>query len=219
MALGTVFENVAGGDIAITNLFTYSTGAAAGAATMGTSSDQIWRWNVANAQWTKYFYYSARGKTPCWSLSTEPGVETTDTIPAGETFFFLRGGNAAVTLSLAGAVKELTGVAEFTVAKGQLAFAANPFPVSMKIADMANCYTTGTAAGAATMGTSSDQIWRWNTATSTWTKYFYYAARGKKSCWSVSTEPGVETKDEIRAGEGFFFQRGGNATATISLGM
>ena len=219
LALGTVFTDVSGSDIAIKDLFSYAKGAAAGAAKLGTSSDQIWRWDTANASWIKYFYYTARGKIPCWSLCTEPGVETTDTIPAGETFFFLRGGTAKAALTLAGAVKELSGVSQFTVEQGQLSFAANPFPVAMNISAISDCYTVSAPAGAAKIGTSADQIWRWDTANAGWIKYFYYTARGKTPCWSLSTEPGVKTTDTIPAGEGFFFQRGGTATATISLGM
>ena len=212
-----MFTDVSGADIAIKDLFTYAEGTPAGNANVG-SADQIWRWNTAAAKWTKYYYYSARGKVSCWANTEAPAVETTDTIGPGETFFFLRNGTAAVKLNLAGAVKELTGTTSITVSKGQLAFASNPFPVEMSIQDFTKYYVSGTPAGNANVG-SADQVWRWNTTTSKWSKYYYYSARGKESCWACTDNPAVTTTDKIAAGEGFFFQRAGSAVATLTFGL
>lgn len=211
VALGTVFEDVAGGDIAVKDVLTVGTPVGSGA--MG-GADQIWRWNTASSSWTKYFYYSGRGITQ-WRKNGET-KETSDTIPAGETFFFLRApGSAETTLTLAGAVKDMSSNSSFTVAPAQLAFAANPWPASMAIKDFANYYTSGSVAGSGAMG-GADQIWRWNTDTSSWTKYFYYSGRGTTQ-WRKNGET-TETADSINAGEGFFFQRApGSTTATVTL--
>ena len=97
VALGVQFESCAGGAIAVKDLVTVANPTASTA--MG-NSDQIWRWNTATAEWTKYFSYKPRGGTAHWVVSTDTSAETTDTIPAGEGFFFQRAGNAA-TISIA----------------------------------------------------------------------------------------------------------------------
>jgi len=209
VALGVQFENCAGGAIAVKDLVTV--GNPTGGATIG-AADQIWRWNTASASWTKYFYYSSRG-VKRWVNSDNTAAETTDTVPAGETVFFCRSGGAT-SLTLAGAVKEMTGASSVSVTDGQLAFMANPWPTSVSIASFNSNYPSGTPTGGATIG-AADQIWRWNTATSAWTKYFYYSSRGQTR-WVESTATTTATTDTIPAGEGFFFQRSGGA-ATISI--
>ena len=103
IALGTVFTDVSGADIAIKDLFTYAEGTPAGNANVG-SADQIWRWNTATASWTKYFYYSGRGITQ-WRKSGE-SKETTDVIPGGEGFFFQRAASGtSATLKISAPAK------------------------------------------------------------------------------------------------------------------
>ena len=98
VALGVQFESCAGGAIAVNDLVTVGTPTAS---TSIGASDQIWRWNTASAAWTKYFYYSSRGQTR-WVVSTDTTTATTDTIPAGEGFFFQRAaGAASATISIA----------------------------------------------------------------------------------------------------------------------
>ena len=211
VALGVQFENCAGGAIPVKDLVTVGSPTASTA--MG-ASDQIWRWNTAAASWTKYFSYKPRGGTARWVVSTDTSAETTDTVPAGETVFFCRAG-AATSLTLAGAVKEMTGASSVSVADGQLAFMANSWPTPVSIANFSANYTSGTVTASTAMG-ASDQIWRWNTATASWIKYFCYKPRGGTARWVVSTNTDAETTDTIPAGEGFFFQRAGSA-ATISI--
>ena len=213
VALGVQFENCAGGEIAVKDLLTVGT--PTGAASIG-NADQIWRWNTATAQWTKYFYYSSRGAKR-WVASGNTAVETTDTVPAGETVFFCRApGSAATSLTLAGAVKEMSGASSVSVSAGQLAFMANPWPTPVSVANFNSNYSSGTPTGAAAIG-NADQIWRWNTTAAAWTKYYYYSSRGQTR-WVLSTANTTATTDSIPAGEGFFFQRApGSAAATISI--
>lgn len=217
IALGVVFENVAGGDISVKDLV--KVGIPVGAGSLGDGADQIWRWNTAEATWTKYFWYSGRGTTQ-WRKSNE-NKETTDTIPAGETFFFLRASTGqATSLTLAGAVKEISAEATprtVTVTASQLAFMANPWSTQINIANFSNFYSEGSAIGAGSLGDGADQIWRWNRDTSSWTKYFYYSGRGTMQ-WRKYGET-TETSDNINAGEGFFFQRASTDkdSATITI--
>ncbi len=210
VALGVQFENCNGGAIPVKDLV--SVGSIQGSGSIG-GADQIWRWNTASAAWTKYFYYSSRGVTR-WVESTDTTKETTDTVPAGETVFFLRNGGTT-SLTLSGAVKVMEGASSVAVGKAQLAFMANPWPTPISIASFNSNYASGsTPQGSGSIG-GADQIWRWNTASSSWTKYFYYSSRGVTR-WVESTDTTTETTDVIPAGEGFFFQRAG-AAATISI--
>ena len=77
----------------------YASGTPSGAGTIGTAADQIWRWNTSINDWNKYFYRSGRGVTnPGWCKAGETDI-TTDTIPAGEGFFFFRGGGSDATIT------------------------------------------------------------------------------------------------------------------------
>ncbi len=66
-------------------------GAPKGAKSIAFGADQIWRWDTENNDWIKYFY---RSSNTSWCKSGEQS-ETTDTIPAGEGFFFYRGTGGA----------------------------------------------------------------------------------------------------------------------------
>ena len=110
----------------------------------------------------------------------------------------------------------MEGAVETTVTGAQLAFMANPWPTAISVADFSSNYAEGSAPqGSGSIG-GADQIWRWNTATASWTKYFYYSGRGTTQ-WRKSGES-KETTDVIPGGEGFFFQRAASgASATLKI--
>ena len=56
------------------------------------AADQIWVWKSDIDDWVKYFYSS---KVKAWCISTDTSKATTDFIPAGEGFFFRRGGGGS----------------------------------------------------------------------------------------------------------------------------
>ena len=58
-----------------------------GAKSIADGADQIWRWDTEANNWVQYFY---RSTNEAWCKRGET-TETTDTIPAGEGFFFRRG--------------------------------------------------------------------------------------------------------------------------------
>lgn len=225
--LATQFEALGGGDIAVKSAVTADKPVAN--ATWG-AADQIWRWNTATATWTKYAYYEVPRSKPAqifWTKIVDnkvEGTETTDTIPAGETFFFLRSAGATepATLTLAGGVKDLSGESSFAVTAAQLAFVANPWPTEIVIKDFNQFVTDGELVANATWG-AADQIWLWDTANSTWTKYAYYEVPRSKPAqifWTKivdSKVEGTETTETIPAGKGIFFQRSAGASATEPL--
>ena len=68
---------------------------AKGANAIAATADQVWLWDTTAGDWVKYFYRVNRGTVIGWCKSGEQ-TATTDTIPAGEGFFFYHG-NAGVT--------------------------------------------------------------------------------------------------------------------------
>lgn len=81
---------------------------------------------------------------------------------------------------------------------------------------IANLVTVETPAGANSLLTSADQIWLWDTTAADWVKYFYRVQRGTVYGWCKQGETAATT-DTIPVGKGFFFYRGGSATATITF--
>ena len=216
VALGTQFEDVAGTNIKVADAVKASPGQSASSST---GADQIWRWNTATASWTKYYLCNNRGDIYWAYDGGRNKVLDTDTIPAGETFFFLRGSGASTTegatLTLAGGVKDLTGNTAFSVTAAQLAFACNPWPIDLKISSFTSFYQPeGAPICEGSSSTGADQVWLWNTATSGWTKYYACNNRGEKY-WSPDGKRQAVTDDDVvPAGRGFFFQRGSSASAT-----
>lgn len=217
--LATQFEALDGGDIPVKSAVTVDKPAGSNT----TSGDQLWRWNTATASWTKYCFYATRDGIKEWRKivnSTPDTKETEDTIPAGETFFFLRSAGATepATLTLAGGVKDLSGESSFSVIQNQLAFVANPWPTEIVIKNFNQFVVEGTPAGSNT--TSGDQIWLWDTANATWAKYCFYETRDGVKEWRkiVNSKPdSKETEDTIPVGKGIFFQRAAGASATEPL--
>ena len=74
-------------------------GAPKGGAAFGVAADQIWLWDTLANDWVKY-YYRAFGTTVTGWCKAGTTVVTTDTIPAGQGFFFRRaGGGSADTIT------------------------------------------------------------------------------------------------------------------------
>lgn len=207
------FKDVGTGSIKIKNLVKGSN--PKGGGTIGGTVDQIWTYD--GHEWTKYFYYTARGvkkwlKTP---VSTPAAaLETEDTINNGQSFFFVRSslGVADDTVTLAGEVVPLANNPEYPVTPGSTVAMAYPWPMAFKIKDF-NQFNANPKGGG-TIGGTVDQIWTYDGHE--WTKYFYYNARGVKK-WlktPVSTPAtALETEDQIEVGQAFFFVRSSTGAA------
>ena len=218
IALAVQFENVGETTpIAVKDLV--SVASPSGSGSIGATADQIWRWNTAGNDWDKYFYRSGRGVAAADVGWTKVGgtTLTTDTISAGETCFFFRGGSTSTAITLSGAVKAFTGSSSYTVSSSSYVFMAYPWPIAFAISSMTGAYSSGTPSGAGSIGATADQIWRWNTAGNDWDKYYYRSGRGVTNPgWYKEGEAEITT-DVIPSGEGFFFFRGGSSAATITF--
>lgn len=211
--LGVQFKDVATGSIKIKNLVKVSN--PKGSASIGGTADQIWTYD--GYTWTKYFYYDARGvqkwlKTPVTKATTDP--ETEDTIENGQSFFFIRSssGVAGDTVTLAGEVVPLASKPEYPVDPNTTTAMAYPWPQAFKIKNF-NQFNANPK-GSASIGGTADQIWTYDGYT--WTKYFYYDARGVQKWLKtpvVKATTDLETEDEIAVGQAFFFIRSSSGAA------
>ena len=217
VALTVQFEDCAGGEIAVKDVVKSSNPTASTA--FGTS-DQIWRWQ--GTEWKQYFlsqYSSRSGTIDGWVTKESAGKDkvTEDTIPAGETFFFVNKGKNEVTLTLSGAVKPFKSTPSYSVGAGKQVFIGYPWPVKLPIAGF-NKYCSSPTASTA-FGTS-DQIWRWQGTE--WKQYFFsqYSSRsGTIDGWATKESAGKDkvTEDQIDVGEGFFFVNKGKNEQTITF--
>ena len=91
MALSVSFDNV-GQDASYKIASLLSVGAPKGAATALTSADQIWLWDTEAGDWVKYFYRKIGNQAAVGWCKAGATTKTTDKIPAGQGFFFRRGG-------------------------------------------------------------------------------------------------------------------------------
>jgi hypothetical protein len=213
-AFAVQFDAVSGGNINVKDAIAVTI--PAGSTEIDDTADQIWRWDTVNAQWTKYFFRKQRTTVYGWCKAGET-TATTDTIPAGETFFFRRGsGSSASDITMSGAVKAFTATPNpYTASGGQLVFMANPWPTSLAIAGFEKYQSS--PAGSSEIDDTADQIWRWDTTNAQWIKYFFRKQRTTVYGWCKAGETEATT-DSIPVGEGFFFRRGsGSAADTIQL--
>ena len=82
--------------MSIANFDTYQ-GAPRGAASGGLGTpDKIWLWDSAAGDWVKYYYRKVGTAAAVGWCKLGETVVTTDTVPAGEGFFFYRGSGASV---------------------------------------------------------------------------------------------------------------------------
>ncbi|MBR4652044.1 MAG: hypothetical protein IKO72_01675 [Kiritimatiellae bacterium] len=220
IGLGIQFNDTATENtIAVKDLVTVDV--PAGANALGDTADQIWKWE--NNAWTKYFYRKRGATTYGWvkydsSASTQPSVETSDTLGNGESVFFKRAtGAGGASLTLAGAVNLQAATVSTDVAAGQIVQLANPWPTVFPVVNIADCIPAADQAGANALGDTADQIWVWEN--NAWTKYFYRKRGATTYGWvkydsAASSQPTTPTTDTIGIGQGFFFKRATGAGGT-----
>ena len=189
--------------------------------------DQIWRWDTTENGWAKYGYQKPRNGTAAWrkydtDLKTFSDLTSVDVVLPGETFLYFRGGTAAATLTLAGAVKEVTASPSYTIAKGNYQFVAYPWPVGFKLSELDGIATWSSISGVAAWGGGMDQIWRWDTTENGWVKYGYQKPRNGTAAWrkydtDLKTFSELTNDDAIGSDEGFLYFRGGTATLTLTF--
>jgi hypothetical protein len=185
----------------------------------GNSGDQLQIWN--GSVFSVYFYRINKTTNPnkflypnSWVGTTNIGVPTVDSLPAGSGYWFNRpvaGGTTTVTV--AGQV--LTAQTNSFAIQSGFNMIGSAYPVDFPL-------NTGTpfdwsAATAGQDGNSGDQIQLWNG--STFNVYFYRVNKTTNpnkflypNSWVGTTNIGVPTVDAIPAGTGFWYKHVGSST-------
>ena len=208
-ALGVQFNDATTENtIAVKDLLTVA--APVGANAAGSTADEIWAWDVANATWVKYFYRVQRGTVYGWCKEGET-AQTADILSNGDGFFFKRHvSSAATTITLSGAVNKTDPSISYTASAGTMTYVAYPWPVQVAVTDL---LTVAAPVGANAAGSTADEIWVWDVANATWIKYFYRVQRGTVYGWCKEGQTAA-TADTIPVGACFFFKRHVSSAAT-----
>ena len=193
-----------------------------------TACDQIWRWDSDPSvnTWVKYGYRAIDKKNSAWNrydgANWQPLTDD-DVVNPGETFIYFNANSTAVTITLAGGVKEFTATPEYTISNGKQRFVCYPWPVAFKLSNITKCYAGGKSSSQFT--TACDQIWRWDATPSvnTWVKYGLRAVDKKTNQWQKYVNnawSGVALDDEtdvVPAGQGFIFFNAGASAITLNF--
>ena len=204
MALTVQFTPVDGSDtIKIVDMLTVATPKASPA--FGNNGDQIWKYDPTLG-WIKYWWRTASKN---WVKQGDTSV-TEDTVTSGDTVLFRRGGGAAATtITLSGAVRPFAATPTYSsIAASTSRFIGYPWPVEFDAITLPLYQTVGPK-GSPAFGNNGDQIWTYDSVTG-WKKYWYRTA-GKT--YRLQGDTVDATTIPIKAGEGFFFRRGGGAAA------
>ena len=192
-------------------------------------ADEIWRWDTTANNWAKYFY-EKKGRPAVYAWKKYNYVEDkvedltdNDAVAPGETFLFRRMGDATISLTLSGQVKEFTAKPSYSIPKAGNVFMTYPWPVEIKLSNLQSLVTAETYA--AFSGGSygvADELWRWDTIANNWAKYFY-EKKGRPAVYAWKKYNYAEDKvedltdaDKLAPGEGFLFRRMGDATLTFT---
>lgn len=209
MALAIQFTPVDGAEtIALTNLLTVATPKAY--PSFGNNADQLWKYDPETG-WIKYWWRTANKNWVKQSTTTT----TEDTVKPGDTVFFRRGGGAAATtITLSGAVQKWEAKPTYEgIAAGKSQFIGYPWPIDFDARTLPLYQKSGPKAYP-TFGNNADQIWTYD-SNDGWVKYWYRTASKTYRLQGASTDA---TSIPLKAGEGFFFRRGGGgATETIEF--
>ena len=156
-------------------------------------------------------------------MTTFVDLTDDDVIQPGETFIYNHNTSGSLTLTLSGQVKAFEKSTTFTLESKQGQFIAYPWPVEIKISDLANLATwTGLKDGGSWAG--CDQIVRWDSVAGKWAKYAYYkkARTSDTPMWkrcdyetSLTTFVDLTDDDKLGAGEGFIYNH--NTSGTLSI--
>ena len=178
--------------------------------TFGVAGDQLWKYDPTD-RWIKYWWRTASKN---WVKNGTTTV-TEDTVQPGDTVLFRRGGGgSATTITLSGAVRPFVATPTYSgIVANTSRFIAYPWPVAFDAITLPLYQTIGPKASP-TFGVAGDQIWTYDETTG-WVKYWYRTASRTYRKQGASVDA---ASIPIKAGEGFFFRRGGGgATETITF--
>lgn len=208
LSLNWVEVGTATDEIAINDLFDNAEEAAnVTAADAFAQADNIQLWNGSAYVTYYYRYNSAKFKTPAWVKAAANTVATTDTIPLGAGFWYLKRGTDAKALTFAAQVNTAASQ-QHVFDGGKYTMWGSGFSAEMPLNDARWDWVTD-APVAADAFAQADNIQLWNGSTYVTYYYRYNSAKFKTPAWVKASANTVATTDSIPLGVGAWYLRRG----------
>ena len=186
----------------------------AGKSTAGnsfTQGDTIEVWDPANQGYFSPYFFSSRAGNK-WATSSSPRNATTESLNAGDGFWYRNRGSTAYMLTVSGQVA--TNDVTVTLSPGYT-LVCNPFPADLPLNSDSIDWTTA-GANAGTSFTQGDTIEIWDPENQGYFSPFFFSSRANNK-WAASSAPRVATTESIPAGAGFWYRNRGSSDIVITL--
>ena len=173
--------------------------------------DTIEVWDPTIQGYSALYFFSSRAGSK-WAAGSAPRVATTDSMTAGDGFWYRNRGSSAYTLTVSGEVA--TNDVEVTLAPGYT-LVCNPFPADLPLnGDSIDWATVGSTAG--NNSSLGDTIEIWDPTIQGYSALYFFSSRAG-SKWAAGSSPRVATTDSIPAGAGFWYRNRGSSDIVITL--
>ena len=181
------------------------------AGTSGANGDTIEVWDPTIQGYSATYFFSSRAGSK-WAAGASPRVATTDSLDAGDGFWYRNRGSTPYTLTVSGEVA--MNEVEVTLAPGYT-LVCNPFPADLPLnSETIDWATAGANAG--TSGANGETIDIWDPEIQGYSATYFFSSRAGNK-WAAGASPRVATTDSIPAGAGFWYRNRGSSDIVITL--
>ena len=176
-----------------------------------TLGDTIEVWDPANQTYFSPYFFSSRANNK-WATSAAPRVATTESLTAGDGFWYRNRGSSSFDITVSGEVA--TNEVTITLSPGYT-LVCNPFPADLPLnSDSIDWATAGATAG--NNVTLGDTIEVWDSENQTYFSPYFFSSRANNK-WATSAAPRVATTEAVPAGAGFWYRNRGSSDIVITL--
>ena len=212
---GVQFQKVGGGAQTINDLIMEdNTKPLVGAGIYG-DADQLDVWDNASGQYNRFYFGDWFGDygvefDKLWYVAGDDEAPADNVLPLGAGFRLTRQSKAAAAIIMVGEVVSTNIV--LTLKAGTLNQISNPYPISLKLADISNGgnfdWINSGFVGAGIYG-DADQLMIWNPTTQIYDRYYFgdwageYGAEFDKQWYVAGDDTAPVTGIEIPAGASF----------------
>ncbi len=184
-------------------------------------ADQVWIWNPVSSSYTKYYYYNNGNGTGNWRSVGFNTISDNTILRPDQGLLFMRRGSTALTLDTTGEVP-LVG-SKVQIRDSGSTYIATAIPANTTLADLglqnqvswvkANQATNPNAATVNTL----DQVWIWNTVSSSFTKYYWNtSAVGAQAAGWRAAGFNSAANPVLAAGTPVFIKKGATGLSTFT---
>ena len=176
--------------------------------------DTIEVWDPTEQGYSSMYFFSARVTGgAAWALGATPRVATTESMEAGDGFWYRNRGSSPISLVVSGEVA--TNDVEVTLAPGYT-LVCNPFPADLPLNGAIDWAAAGSTAG--NNSSLGDTIEVWDPTEQGYSSMYFFSARiTGGAAWALGSTPRVATTDSIPAGSGFWYRNRGDSDIVITL--